>query len=75
MKLNNFLEGINILRKYYKNPDGFHMGAEHDIFYMYPTDNELSQAHYKRLIELDWFQEEVGDSGVYEPSAGWAAFV
>lgn len=41
MNLKNFIEGINTLRPYYEEPDGYHLGAEHDEIYLYATDRPL----------------------------------
>ena len=42
MKLNNLIEGLTILNRYYDKPDGYHTCAEHDMFYAGPTDRPLS---------------------------------
>ena len=42
MKLSEFLEGLTILKPHYKGGDGFHLGAEHDVFYAYATDTPLT---------------------------------
>jgi hypothetical protein len=82
MQLNEFIEGLNILQPYYNKPDGYHIGAEHDIFYMYPTDKQLTETAVIRLCKLGWFQPEVAiaDDGEFEAKhynlhEGWAAFV
>ena len=84
MKLNNFIEGLHILQPYYKDPNGYQIGAEHDIFYAYATAKPLPKEAVKRLCEMDWFQPDVeipdedGDGEFrpehYDPEEGWAAF-
>lgn len=78
MKLSNFVDGLTILRGYFDS-DGYEIGAEHDIFYVYQTDRPLSDEHLAKLIELGWFQEGLagGDefkAENYDPEEGWAAF-
>ena len=80
MRLSNFINGINILRPYYDDSDGFHIGAEHDQFYAYATDRALSPEDQKAMCELGWFQPESGFSedsdGIdYAPEDGWSAFI
>lgn len=72
MTLNNFLAGIDIVRPYYDDPDGHHIAAEHDIFYLYATSRPMSEEDVKGMRVLGWFQEGIGD--VYDPNEGWAAF-
>lgn len=78
MKLKNFLEGIDILRTYYNDPDGYHIGAEHDEFYMYATDRPLTEDHLKKLLALGWLQPDGGASEDapqdYDHEGGWMAF-
>lgn len=79
MKLSKFMDGLNTLLPYYNNADGFHIGAEHDQFYAYQTDNSLSPEDVKKMVGLGWFQPEGGicedESDVaYDPENGWSAF-
>jgi len=75
MKINDFVEGIQILQKYYDDSNGFHLGADHDIIYLYSTDNPLSEEDVKRLHELGFFQEGYdNETGEYGPDDGWCAF-
>lgn len=73
MKFSNFIEGLNILKPYYDNQDGFHIGAEHDQFYAYKTDRPLSSEDIEKMHNLGWFQPETRDSK-YNPEDGWSAF-
>lgn len=81
MKISDFVDGIQILRKYYKSENAFCIGAEHDIFYMYSTDTPVESADIQRLVELGWFQPdaEAGDDGEfsavhYDQHESWAAY-
>ena len=74
------LEGLNILQKYRTKPNGYHLGAEHDVLYAFATDLPVSEDDLKRLYELGWEQHEVKSNdddtpGPYDPEEGWAAFV
>lgn len=82
MVTRKIIEGLNILQPYYNNPEGYNLGAEHDIIYIYPTDNPVPEPLVKRLCDLGFFQEDVEigedeDFGPkhYDPEKGWAAFV
>lgn len=74
MKLGELMRGIEILRPHYTDPDGYHMGCEHDQFYMYQTDTQLSEAEAAEMFKLGWFQEG-GEENVYTTDDGWSAFV
>lgn len=78
MDLKRFVDGINILRPYYDNPDGYHIGSEHDEFYMYPTDKPLSDEDLRELLTLGWFQPDGGahlETPLdYDADTGWMAF-
>jgi len=73
MKLSDFVDGLNILRPYYIDPDGYHIGAEHDQFYAYATDRALSAEDQERMRTLGWFQPETDDDE-YSIEDGWSAF-
>jgi hypothetical protein len=73
MRLSNFIDGLNILRSYYDDQNGFHIGAEHDQFYAYATDKPLTPEDVQRMRDLDWFQPELGDAP-YDAGEGWSAF-
>ena len=77
MRLSAFIDGLNILRPYYNNPNGYHIEAEHDRFYCYETDKPLTPEDVKKMRDLGWFQPEDGidpDGGEYNPEDGWSAF-
>src|SRR5687768_4768735 len=67
MMLGKFIEGLEILRGYYKDPDGCHIGAEHDQFFVYATDKPLSEEDVKKMQELGWFQPESDNNGDTPP--------
>lgn len=75
MKIQNFIDGVQILRTHFIDPDGYMLAAEHDIIYVYATDRELAPDDVKRLRALGWFQEGASDDEpVYDPGEPWAAF-
>jgi hypothetical protein len=55
MKLSSLIEGAQILSAYFDDPDGFHVGAEHDQIFIYATDRPVSEKDRARLGELRWF--------------------
>jgi hypothetical protein len=79
MKLSNFMQGLEILRAFYNDPNGYHIGAEHDIFYAYATDKPLTTEALEQLVALGWFQENRSSDGEfrvsdYAPDEAWSAF-
>lgn len=82
MTLKNFLLGLEILKAHYSNPEGYHLGAEHDQIYLYATDYPLNSEEYKYLRSLNWFQPnapiedlEDEDSALYASEEGWSVHV
>ena len=73
MNLKNFLGGLTVLVKYYDNPDGYHIGSEHDQFFAYATDKPLEPDDVAKMREFGWFQSETEEGAEYDPSDGWAA--
>ena len=69
MKLNNFIEGLQILQQYFDN-DGYYTSSEHDQFIVYPTDRKLSKEDVQKMKDLGWFQP---DSDDYNPEENWSA--
>lgn len=51
-----FIEGMNILQKYFKDPAGYHIGADHDVIYVFKTDKSVSKEDKERLIALGWIK-------------------
>ncbi len=86
MTLGNFTKGLRILEAYYTNPNGYHIGAEHDQFYAYATQKPVSPEDIVRLQRLGWFQPEVDSHldgeeateaeliAAYDPEEGWSCF-
>jgi hypothetical protein len=70
MKLSNFLEGVELLRFYYDNPDGYHLEAEHDEIHMHATDKTLPPESVQKLHDLGWWQR----TAEYDADEGWGAF-
>ena len=82
MTVKELLDGLNVLRPYYVDPDGYTIGAEHDQIYAYSTDRPLTKEDVKRMCDLGWFQEDVEvdddkDFGPdnYNPEESWSAYV
>ena len=75
MNLKDFLAGVQILRQYYNNPDCYHLGADHDIIYLYHTDRPLTAEHVAKLLDLGWFQpDQFEEEFVYDPDSAWQAY-
>lgn len=74
MKLSKFIEGLKTLQPYYKDGDGYHIGAEHDQFYAYQTDLPLTPEDAQKMRDLGWFQPGQKDGAEYDPENGWSAF-
>lgn len=74
MQLNNFVQGVLILQKYYVNPVCYPIFCEHDRFNMCDTDVELSAEDYEIMIKLGWFQPEANIKGEYDFSSQWSAY-
>jgi hypothetical protein len=80
MSTRTVIEGMSILLPYYDNPNGFDVGADHDVIYMYGTDRPLSNEDLHKMKNLGWFQENCLDDGDfavenYDPSKTWQVFV
>jgi hypothetical protein len=82
MKLGKFIQGLDVLRNFYDNPNGYHLGAEHDQIYVYATDSPLPAESVKFLVELGWFQPGVNigedddfKAEHYVPDEGWSVYV
>ena len=82
MKLPNIIEGLQTLLPYYSNKDGFHSGAEHDVFYAYKTDQPLSDNAISKMISLGWHQEYVGldyckdfSNEDYKQDESWVCYI
>lgn len=66
--LNEILQGLLILKKYFDAGNKYNTGAEHDVFYVYKTDRPLSNSDVKEMKKNNWFQEDVDD---YDEEEGW----
>lgn len=82
MKISNLIAACEIIKKYYTNPNGYHICTEHDKFYFVRTDKEMSEEDINKMLELDFFQEEgiqkelysSENKTEYNPSEAWCAF-
>lgn len=77
MNLKKVLVGIEVLKKYYKTDEEYNIGAEHDIIYMFPTDEPMLKEDILTMIELGWIQDKIEFNGVddYDHQESWAAYV
>jgi alkylation response protein AidB-like acyl-CoA dehydrogenase len=71
MNLKNFIKGIRLLRPFYADPDGYHIQAEHDQFFMDATNRPVPREIVKELKDLGWFQPNVDKDG-YDISESWS---
>lgn len=60
MTFDNILQGMNILRNYMDNPDGYHTAAEHDQFFIC-ADRRPNKDDQKALKKLGWSPSEFDD--------------
>ncbi|MCK5616974.1 hypothetical protein KAR91_84715 [Candidatus Pacearchaeota archaeon] len=56
MKTPAIIEGLTILENYRTDPDGFNLGAEHDILYVCAPDQPIIETDLQRLVNLGWHQ-------------------
>ena len=82
MTTQNLIDGLLILKPHYKKPDGYNIGADHDVVYGYPTKKPLPPEDVKKMIDLGWNQEYSDrdynkDFAVedYRPDESWHAYV
>jgi hypothetical protein len=79
VNLKNFADGLAIIRAFYDDQDGYHIGAEHDQIYLYATDVPMDAAAIAKLQEIGWFQDEAENDAdgkpIYDPSSSWSVFV
>ncbi len=57
MTVENLIAGLTILQPYYNKPNGYNVGADHDVIYAYATSRPLSDVDLLKMIELGWHQE------------------
>ena len=72
MKINDVIEGLTILQKYYME-DSWHIRAERDIIYLYKTDRPLTQEDSKKMLDAGWFQDCNGS--LNDPRGEWYTHV
>lgn len=74
MTIENLAEGIAILRKYYKDGNGYHVGAEHDQIFFCVTDAPMTPDDAASMSGLGFFQPDTPDEDGYSPEDWWSAF-
>jgi len=78
VKLSDVVASLEILKKYYVGMGGEFLEAQHDQIFVPRTDLPIDEADRKKLDDLGWFQDEVGEdeegNRSYDPEAGWSAF-
>jgi len=62
METASLVKGIEILLKYRKKP-GYDIGADHDVIYLYPADERLSDDDIEVMIGLGFIQDVDQDGG------------
>ena len=78
--MSDVIKGLKYLAEYFDD-DGYHISAEHDTIYVYPTDRPLPQAVVRWMIDLGWLQPDAeGDDDEfkaenYDPEESWAFYV
>ena len=82
VKISELIGGLQVLQPYYDGGDGYHVGAEHDVVYAYPTALPLSDVEVAKMLEFHWHQEDRPDMNArdmeirdYNPHSTWTAFV
>lgn len=73
MKLSDFIFGLNILKMYFEGQCGYHIGAEHDQFFVYATQYPVSSHDVVTLRELGWFQPDSMEE--YDHASSWSAWL
>lgn len=72
MKMSAVMQGMEILNKYFlASNHGYNLGADHDIIYVYVTDNPVSLEDINLLRDIGWAQ----DTEEYSQSESWHAYV
>lgn len=66
MQLGNFIDGLNIIRKY-EADDAYSIRAEHDQFWVSGADLALSAEDKAEIERLGWWIDPDAD--------GWSAWV
>ena len=74
MNTKDLIIGIQLLDTYRDKPEGHTLCAEHDTLYIEATDRPLSGEDVKKMQDLGFIQEGVGE-GEYEQEESWVAYV
>lgn len=76
MNLAAFREGLEILSKYYDDPDGYPISASYDQLWMSATDRPLSDVDVARMYEIGWMQDEsIEEKAPYDPEETWTCYL
>jgi hypothetical protein len=76
MNLKDFTTGLGIISKYYNDSEGYHLGADHDVIYIYPPEGPISEEDVAALRKLEFHQESDDDETIgYDPDESWWAYV
>lgn len=81
MTLNDLIEGLVLLQKYYADPDGYYINTGHEQIFADSTLRLLTSDDYLKMRKLGWFQPEAPDDDDnfdyknYEPEDGWSCFI
>jgi hypothetical protein len=51
MLLSEFIAGLQLLVPHYADRDGYHLSAEHDVVYLYPTSTPLPADEVAQMID------------------------
>ena len=70
MIINEVIKGMEILSKYF-DEDGYNVGAEHDVIYVYNTDKAVSEEDIVTLRSNGWEQ----DSAEYSLKESWQRYL
>ena len=60
MSTKQLIEGLQTLQPFYDKPDGYNVGANHDMVYAYATNKPLTDEAIEKMISLTWHQEYDG---------------
>lgn len=70
MKTNDLVVALTTFNKYYNNSNGDHYSVGSNIFYVDPTDKEMTIEDIQLVKQLG-FQQYIIDEREYNPNAYW----
>lgn len=74
MNLANLIEGLAILSKYFNDPSGYYVQADHDVIYITATNIPVQLRDVELLYELGFFQKGEDTLDSYDPDKDWQAY-